>query len=309
MTPVPPARVRATKPTRQSSGVDAAVLGQAAADAAEHLVGAAAAQLRAGRRAGRRGRGLPGRRVQRRRAGGRCRGGRSGCHGQKPADPAGPEPSGKAPIRPWFLNGGDHRCRPGGARCDDRYRDHHCDRGAAPRRPPRGRRSCAPGRAGCSPASRPGRRRTCGRTRSSSGSRSPSWRRPGIGVVAYGLLWLTMPVAAPGEEPEPGAVAARRPAPAAVSCSSSSCSGSPPSALLGQVCRRAAARCVLPLILVAAGLAVIWRQLDTDRTLAVPGGPLGAGRRRRRWPPAAWSCCWPRPVSWPTRATASPRPW
>ena len=39
----------------------------------------------------------------------------------------------------------------------------------------------------------------------------------GIGVIAYGLLWLTMPVAAPGEEPEPGTVAARAPAPAAAS--------------------------------------------------------------------------------------------
>src|SRR5829696_2052479 len=28
----------------------------------------------------------------------------------------------------------------------------------------------------------------------------------GIGVVVYGLLWLTMPVAAPGEDPEPGTV-------------------------------------------------------------------------------------------------------
>src|SRR3954451_5991594 len=28
----------------------------------------------------------------------------------------------------------------------------------------------------------------------------------GIGIVAYGLLWLTMPVAAPGEEPVPGTV-------------------------------------------------------------------------------------------------------
>ena len=36
-------------------GVDAGVLGQAAGDAADHLVGAAAAQLRAGSRPGRRG--------------------------------------------------------------------------------------------------------------------------------------------------------------------------------------------------------------------------------------------------------------
>ncbi|MBW8766549.1 MAG: ATP-binding protein, partial [Geodermatophilales bacterium] len=41
--------------------------------------------------------------------------------------------------------------------------------------------------------------------------------------------------------------------------------------LLGQVAGWASNALVVPLILVAVGLAVIWRQLDTDRTLAVPG--------------------------------------
>ena len=102
--------------------VDAAVLGQPAADAAEDLVGAAAAQLGAGRRPGGGRRGLPGRRVERRRQGGGGRGREAvpmSC--QKPADRRPPEPSGNAPIRPWFLSSrvitGVGR---GVARCDDR---------------------------------------------------------------------------------------------------------------------------------------------------------------------------------------------
>ena len=41
--------------------------------------------------------------------------------------------------------------------------------------------------------------------------------------------------------------------------------------LLGQLSTWGGGDVVLPLVLVAAGLAVIWRQLDTDRTLALPG--------------------------------------
>jgi signal transduction histidine kinase len=92
----------------------------------------------------------------------------------------------------------------------------------------------------------------------------------GLGVVAYGLLWLTMPVAAPGEDPEPGAMelgasTSRRQLFVLVLL------GLAASALLGQVAQGSSGALVLPLILVAVGLAVIWRQLDTDRTLALPG--------------------------------------
>jgi signal transduction histidine kinase len=91
----------------------------------------------------------------------------------------------------------------------------------------------------------------------------------GIGIVAYGLLWLTMPVAAPGEEPVPGTVqlgagTGRRQLVILVVL------GIAASAAIGQVLQTGGAL-VLPLILVAAGLAVVWRQLDADRTLAVPG--------------------------------------
>jgi signal transduction histidine kinase len=90
----------------------------------------------------------------------------------------------------------------------------------------------------------------------------------GIGVVVYGLLWLTMPVAAPGEEPAPGRVqlgagTTRRQLVLLVVL------GIAASAAIGKVVTSGGALLV-PLILVAAGLAVVWRQLDTDRTLAVP---------------------------------------
>jgi signal transduction histidine kinase len=83
------------------------------------------------------------------------------------------------------------------------------------------------------------------------------------------MLWLTMPVAAPGEEPAPGRVelgagtTRRQLVLLAVL-------GIAASAAIGRVVTSGGAL-LLPLILVAAGLAVVWRQLDTDRTLAVPG--------------------------------------
>jgi signal transduction histidine kinase len=91
----------------------------------------------------------------------------------------------------------------------------------------------------------------------------------GIGVVVYGLLWLTMPVAAPGEEPAPGrmqlgAGTTRRQLVLLVVL------GIAASAAIGRVVTSGGAL-LLPLILVSAGLAVVWRQLDTDRTLAGPG--------------------------------------
>jgi signal transduction histidine kinase len=91
----------------------------------------------------------------------------------------------------------------------------------------------------------------------------------GIGVIAYALLWLMMPVAPLGTE-NPTPVVGPRPtgkrqwlgliAIAFVAV-----------VLLGQLSTWGGGEIVLPLILVAAGMAVIWRQLDTDRTLALPG--------------------------------------
>ncbi|SFD91794.1 Signal transduction histidine kinase [Blastococcus tunisiensis] len=92
----------------------------------------------------------------------------------------------------------------------------------------------------------------------------------GIGVVLYALLWLTMSVAAPGEDPTPGAVRLERPTGrrqlvvlvilgiAAVT-------------VLGQLASLSSNSLALPLLVVAVGMAVIWRQLDTDRALSLPG--------------------------------------
>ena len=93
-----------------------------------------------------------------------------------------------------------------------------------------------------------------------------------IGVVAYGLLWLTMPVAQPGSaEASPPSGVGWRPRNGrevvglvvlAVAAA----------VLLGQLLQFGTGDLILPLVLVAVGLGVIWRQLDTDRSLAVPGG-------------------------------------
>jgi signal transduction histidine kinase len=92
----------------------------------------------------------------------------------------------------------------------------------------------------------------------------------GIGVVMYALLWLTMPVAAPGtEEPAPGTftLGARTGKRQLLTLL---VLGFAAVVIIGQVARFSG-ELVLPLVLVAVGMAVIWRQLDTDRTLALPG--------------------------------------
>jgi signal transduction histidine kinase len=91
----------------------------------------------------------------------------------------------------------------------------------------------------------------------------------GIGVVAYALLWLTMPVAAPGSPDVPSIVGPRPTGKRqwlgliAMACVAV--------IVLGQLSSWGGGAVVLPLVLVSAGLAVIWRQLDTDRTLKLPG--------------------------------------
>ncbi|WP_254920624.1 ATP-binding protein [Blastococcus mobilis] len=93
----------------------------------------------------------------------------------------------------------------------------------------------------------------------------------GIGVVMYALLWLTMPVAAPGtEEPAPGAFTLGAPT-GKRQLLVLAVLGFAAVVLVGQVARLSNGALVLPLVLVAVGLAVIWRQLDTDRTLSLPG--------------------------------------
>jgi signal transduction histidine kinase len=94
----------------------------------------------------------------------------------------------------------------------------------------------------------------------------------GVGIIAYALLWLTMAVA------EPGTPEAR--APVGVGWRPSNrrqlvglvVLGLVATALLGQLVQWGTSDLILPLVLAAAGLGVIWRQLDADSSLDLPGG-------------------------------------
>ena len=89
----------------------------------------------------------------------------------------------------------------------------------------------------------------------------------GIGVIAYGLLWFTMPVAsADADAPTvQRAPLSRKQLLGLILLAIAAF------ALVGQLSTWSSSDILLPLVVVAIGLAVIWRQLDTDRTLAVPG--------------------------------------
>ena len=92
-----------------------------------------------------------------------------------------------------------------------------------------------------------------------------------IGIVAYMLLWLTMPVAAADAEQQ-GAVDRPLPEPRGLrQWIGIGVLGIAAAVFLGQLSQWFSSDVVLPLALVAGGLVVIWRQLDTDRTLSVPG--------------------------------------
>jgi signal transduction histidine kinase/phage shock protein PspC (stress-responsive transcriptional regulator) len=107
----------------------------------------------------------------------------------------------------------------------------------------------------------------------------------GVGVVAYGLLWLAVPAAGPGEEvpaaPEPGRLGrlgalgthSRRQLGALLVLVVLAIG------LFDKISSWIGVDVLFPLALVAAGLAVIWRQLDTDRALSRPGvrGVLAGG--------------------------------
>jgi signal transduction histidine kinase len=94
----------------------------------------------------------------------------------------------------------------------------------------------------------------------------------GIGIVMYGLLWLTMPVAAADAEAPPAAPTftlgrplGKRQLLILVLL------GLVAMAFVGQLSQWTSNGIVLPLLLVCVGLGVIWRQLDSDRTLKLPG--------------------------------------
>nr|WP_239522044.1 ATP-binding protein [Geodermatophilus sabuli] len=92
----------------------------------------------------------------------------------------------------------------------------------------------------------------------------------GIGVIAYAALWFFMPVAdvdAAPAAPLPDTEPSRRQALGLTLL------GFGALVLVTNLATWGNSELVVPLVLVGAGLAVIWRQLDTDRTLARPGVP------------------------------------
>jgi signal transduction histidine kinase len=86
----------------------------------------------------------------------------------------------------------------------------------------------------------------------------------GVGVVMYALLWLTMPV---GDVDAPPLVSfpRQRPGPRQLAILAVLAIGA--FSLVGKVASWAGSAVLIPLVLLVAGLAVIWRQLDADRTL------------------------------------------
>jgi signal transduction histidine kinase len=92
-----------------------------------------------------------------------------------------------------------------------------------------------------------------------------------IGIVAYMLLWLTVPVAAEDAEQQADADRPIAEPQGLRQWIGIGVLGIAAAVFLGQLSQWFSSDVVLPLALVAGGLIVIWRQLDTDRTLSVPG--------------------------------------
>ena len=92
----------------------------------------------------------------------------------------------------------------------------------------------------------------------------------GIGVVAYALLWFFMPVADADADPVVDEAAEE---PSRRQTLGLGLLGLGALILVTQLGSWGSGNLVLPLLLVVVGLTVIWRQLDTDRTLRGPGVP------------------------------------
>ncbi|WP_409328849.1 PspC domain-containing protein [Trujillonella humicola] len=88
----------------------------------------------------------------------------------------------------------------------------------------------------------------------------------GLGVVAYGLLWLFMPLSDTDDAP-----AFVAPQPSRRQTIGLVLLGIGALVLVTDVASWGGGGVTVPLLLVGAGLATIWRQLDTDRTLKRPG--------------------------------------
>jgi signal transduction histidine kinase/phage shock protein PspC (stress-responsive transcriptional regulator) len=89
----------------------------------------------------------------------------------------------------------------------------------------------------------------------------------GVGVVAYALLWLTMPAGDPWADAERGADAATGERPSKRQLIGLALLALVAVSVVSQLASFGGTDVVLPLILAGAGMAVIWRQFDTDATL------------------------------------------
>jgi signal transduction histidine kinase/phage shock protein PspC (stress-responsive transcriptional regulator) len=95
----------------------------------------------------------------------------------------------------------------------------------------------------------------------------------GIGVAAYALLWLLMPVAGTTDDaPEPGVVGQR---PSRRQLLLLTVLAFVAASLVTQLLSFGGVNVVVPLVLAGAGVAVIWRQFDADATLARGAARLG----------------------------------
>jgi len=87
----------------------------------------------------------------------------------------------------------------------------------------------------------------------------------GIGVVAYGLLWLTMPVASTDDEVAPGLVPQR---PSRRQLLGLAVLAAVAVGVVSRLASFGGTDVLVPLLLAGAGLAVIWRQFDAEGDLA-----------------------------------------
>ena len=94
----------------------------------------------------------------------------------------------------------------------------------------------------------------------------------GVGVVAYPLLWLTMPVAGEDGETEAGIVSQR---PSRRQLLGLALLSLVAVSLISRLATFGGSDVVLPLVLAGVGMALIWRQLDID-----PAKPLTSGSAR-----------------------------
>jgi signal transduction histidine kinase/phage shock protein PspC (stress-responsive transcriptional regulator) len=95
----------------------------------------------------------------------------------------------------------------------------------------------------------------------------------GIGVAAYALLWLLMPVAGTTDDaPEPGVVGQR---PSRRQLLLLTVLAFVAASVVSQLLSFGGVNVVVPLVLAGAGVAVIWRQFDADATLARGAARLG----------------------------------